>query len=149
MTTITLARSGLTAIWIGLAAILLAQAQGTARAAEECQLRSSDTLGHPEKGTIIGFMTTDQALASIQLTQQRAGGSIDPAYISNTRVRVRVEGRRRISGVLVPENMQVHIGEHVTFITAHRNKALPCNYIPNLITNPIISSTSLHSDARA
>jgi hypothetical protein len=40
--------------------------------------------------------------------------------------------------VLVPEDMRVNIGDHVTFITGHRNKALPCNYIPNLITNPII-----------
>ena len=89
-------------------------------------------------GRVVGFLNTEQAQRAIQRTQRNANGLIDPAYVSNIRVLISLDRKSQIMIVLVPEDMRVNIGDHVTFITGHRNKALPCNYIPNLITNPII-----------
>ena len=127
------------AIWLVLAAVFVGQALSAFAAAEsECKVRGSNTLGHTETGRIVGILTREQGLVSIQRTQRNMRGLIDPAYIPNVRVLVSLDKRSQFMGAVVPQDRHVNIGDHVTFVTAHRNKALPCNYIPNLITNPII-----------
>jgi hypothetical protein len=138
---VTVAVSGFSVIWLGIAAVAVERTTPTVElAATECRMRTSDPRGHPQSGEIVGFLTVPQALATIQRTQRNMGGLIDPEYVSNIRVLVRVDGRRQVVGVLVPGNMTVKLGEHVMYMTAHRNAALPCNYIPNLIAYPAISS---------
>ena len=127
------------AIWPVLAAVFVGQTLSAFASAEtQCKMRASDPLGHTETGRIVGILTEEQGLATIQRTQRNMRGLIDPAYIPNVRVLVSLDKRSQFMGAVVPKDMRVNIGDHVTFVTAHRNKTLPCNYIPNLITNPII-----------
>lgn len=103
-----------------------------------CFLRSPPR-GSPIKATVLGFWTPAQAQAAMIITQRMAQGPIDPAYVTQLRVLVRVEQNGRRVGALVPAGMDVQIGQRVTFISAHLSPNLPCHYIPNLIVNPLVS----------
>lgn len=84
-------------------------------------------------GTVVGFEDRATSLARIKLTEANTGGPIDPAYIDNQRVTVRLmNGNYRV--LLVPTTMQVQVGDRIRFQGGFRNMSLPCNYVPNLIT---------------
>lgn len=84
-------------------------------------------------GMVMSFEDRATSMARIQVTQAHAGGQIDPDYIDNQRVTVRlVDGEYRV--FLVPKTMQVHAGDRVNGQGSYRNINLPCSYIPNLIT---------------
>lgn len=85
------------------------------------------------QGTVMSFEDRATSLARIQRTEAQSGGKIDPDYIDNQRVAVRMMGGR-YQVFLVPKTMTVHLGDRVTVQGGYRNINLPCNYIPNLIT---------------
>ena len=118
-----------------LAQTALAQ---TADSGGTCFLRSPPK-GHALTAVILNIWTPAQAQAGMVLTQRMAQGPIDPAYVTQLRVGVRVEQTGARVGALVPAGMDVQIGQRVTFISAHLSPNLPCHYIPNLIVNPLVS----------
>lgn len=110
----------------------------TADSGGACFIRSPPQ-GHAVKAVVLEFWTPAQTQAAIVLTQRLAQGPIDPAYVKQLRVLVRVEQTGRRLGALVPDGMEMQIGQRVTFVTAHLSPNLPCHYIPNLIVNPLVS----------
>lgn len=84
-------------------------------------------------GVVMSFDDRAMSMARIQFTQAQTHGQIDPNYIDNQRVIVRL-GSGELRVFLVPKTMQVHPGDRVTFQGIYRNMNLPCNYVPNLIT---------------
>jgi hypothetical protein len=84
-------------------------------------------------GVVMAFEDRATSLARIQLTQAQNKGVIDPNYIDNQRVTVRM-GDGQYHVFLVPKTLQVHPGDRVSFQSGYRNVNLPCNYVPNLIT---------------
>jgi hypothetical protein len=87
-------------------------------------------------GTVVGFENHDISLARIQLTQTQMGGKIDPAYIANQRVNLRMPNGRIVIFIR-PDNLPVHLGDRVTVQDSYRNVSLPCNYVPQLITSDL------------
>ena len=98
-----------------------------------CTLKSAPTPVALGAGTVYGFENRSISLARIQLTEQTVGGKIDPDYVDNLRVDVHLDSGRDIV-FLVPKALAVRVGDRVTVQGGYRNAALPCNYIPNLIT---------------
>jgi hypothetical protein len=84
-------------------------------------------------GMVIGFENHATSMARIQMTQAHTGGLIDPGYIDNQRVTVKI-GNGHYQIFLVPRTMQVQLGDRVTVQGGYRNINLPCNYVPNLVT---------------
>ncbi|HEX4712432.1 hypothetical protein [Phenylobacterium sp.] len=101
-----------------------------------CLLQGSPAPHDLGMGTVTAFEDRSASMARIQLTQANTKGMIDPAYIDNLRVVVRMaDGPARV--ILVPKSMTVQLGDRVMVQTGYRNLNLPCNYIPNLITADI------------
>jgi len=121
-------------LWIWFPIALHAQAPEPGGA---CFLRTP-VQGRSVKGMILRFETPELAQKNIELTQSRARGLIDPNYVSQLRAVIRVDETGQTVGALVPAGMDAHVGQRITFTTAHRSK-LPCHYIPNLIINPLVS----------
>src|SRR5262249_11539689 len=103
-----------------------------ARTANACQLPwpTSPTLGN---GIVEGFYDRAAALAMIQTTQAQVHGKIDPNYIDNLRVNIRLPGGNPLVA-RVQKNRTVHGAAGVAFQSAFRNPNLPCTYIPPLTT---------------
>lgn len=85
------------------------------------------------QGTVLSFEDHATSLARIKMTEARAGGQIDPDYVDNQRVTLRM-GNGSYQIFLVPRTMHVNLGDRVMIQGGYRNINLPCNYIPNLIT---------------
>ena len=84
-------------------------------------------------GVVMSFEDHATSMARIQFTESHSGGKIDPAYVDNQRVLVRMNnGQNHV--FLVPKTLQVQAGDRVVFQGSFRNINLPCNYVPNLIT---------------
>jgi hypothetical protein len=98
-----------------------------------CLIVMQPAPAHSGSGMVMGFEDRATSLARIQKTEANAGGKIDPDYVDNQRVTVRM-GNGRYQVFLVPKSMQVHTGDRVTVQDGYRNLNLPCNYVPNLIT---------------
>jgi hypothetical protein len=108
----------------------------TAAAPEQAQACALRTLPAPTSmgdGVVESFIDHATAQAMIERTQAQAGGKIDPDYVDNLRVAVRMDDGTRAS-VLIPKAMAVRVGDHVAVQSSYRNAQLPCNYIPNLVT---------------
>jgi hypothetical protein len=101
--------------------------------AQACALRSPPVPTALGGGTVESFIDRDKAQALIGRTQVQAGGRIDPDYVDNLRVTVRLDDGRRAT-VLIPKAMEVRIGDRVAVQGSYRNEKLACNYIPNLVT---------------
>jgi hypothetical protein len=106
-----------------------------------CALRTPPAPNALGAGVITAFIDHDRAIALVDRTQQQAGGKIDPDYIDNQRVTVRLDNGGRAT-VLIPKPMSVRLGDRVTVQGAYRNAQLPCNYIPNLVTADLGPSPS-------
>jgi hypothetical protein len=104
--------------------------------AKACRIAQPGAPEHFGTGVVVGFENHDISLARIQVTQQQVGGAIDPAYIDNQRVALRMPNGRVVV-FLQPRNLQVHIGDRVTVQSSYRNVNLPCNYVPQLITSDL------------
>jgi hypothetical protein len=93
-------------------------------------------------GTVLAFESRAISLARIPVAQQQFGGKIDPDYVDNQRVLVRLDTGKMIV-YLQPRTLALRIGDRVSVQSDHRNPALPCNYIPNLITADLGPGPSL------
>ena len=86
-------------------------------------------------GRIEGFLPDTQAMALIPRSEEAANGRIDPAYVHNLRALFHPDDAPpnvRVP-VLVPDGMDIHIGERVRMVGGHASPGLACHYIPNLI----------------
>ena len=102
-------------------------------AVQACALQTSPAPVALGAGAVESFIDRATAQALIERTQAQAGGKIDPDYVDNLRVAVRMDDGSRAT-VLVPKAMAVRVGDRVTVESSYRNAQLPCNYIPNLVT---------------
>ena len=86
-------------------------------------------------GRVVGFLTPDQALRTMQNTQFMKRMAINPDYISNVRTLVHLDGSVEGSRFLyiVPKGMTVWPGDRVEVAAGHVDANLPCHYIPNLV----------------
>ena len=97
-----------------------------------CHLSLPSTPARLGDGTVLGFEDRTTSLVRIKQTQAMLHGEIDPTYIYNQRIIVRLDnGQTR--ALILPEGMQVHAGDRVQAQDTYRNPALPCHYVPNLI----------------
>jgi hypothetical protein len=82
---------------------------------------------------VTSVLTLPAITANINNAQALAHGAIDPAYAARTAVNVRLDSGIDQTGRL-PPGVTPHVGDRVTMQGWYRNVALPCNYIPNLVT---------------
>lgn len=86
-------------------------------------------------GRVVGFVPSAVAMALIPRSEAGANGKIDPAYVYNLRALFHpydaAPGVRL--PVIVPENMNVYVGEDVQMVGGHASPNLACHYVPNLI----------------
>jgi hypothetical protein len=71
--------------------------------------------------------------ANIASAEAQTHGVIDPAYADRPAVIVRLDSGRDQVGRL-PPGLSVNIGDRVTLQGLYRNTALPCHYVPNVVT---------------
>jgi hypothetical protein len=95
-----------------------------------CNLRVGS--GELRTGRVVRFLSAQEALDLVQVSQQLANGTLDPDYL--TQQRVALDGG---ATVLVPHSMTVRLGDTVEFAGGHRATHLPCHYVPNLISRVI------------
>ncbi len=88
------------------------------------------------RGLVLGLATKSQAAEMIQRTQAKRDMFINPNYIDNIRVFVRVDGAPAGAwqAVLLPAGLSVRAGDRVEFLAAHMDPSMPCHYIPNLVS---------------
>ncbi len=86
-------------------------------------------------GRVVGFVPREIAMAMIPRSEAGANGRIDPDYVHNLRALFHpydaAPGVR--VAVIVPENMNVYVGEDVQMVGGHASPKLACHYVPNLI----------------
>ena len=101
-----------------------------------CPLRQQSMPIPAGSGIVIGFFTPEQTQARVASDEARMGGTITPDFATRQRVVIRpdFENRGRLWVSVLPEGMQVALGDHVTYNTAYRDQSRPCSYIPTLIT---------------
>jgi hypothetical protein len=95
---------------------------------------------HPaQQGEVVGILTPEQADNLLQRTQTQLGMTINPDYLPNVRSLVHLDGGMQGSRYvyLVPQGMNVRIGDRVEVIGGRIDPNLPCHYIPNLITRDL------------
>src|SRR6185312_15633958 len=84
-------------------------------------------------GTVVRAMTPEMIKTNIESAEAQVHGLIDPAYADRSAVIVHLDSGRDQVGRL-PPGLAVHVGDRVTLQGLYRNTALPCHYIPNLVT---------------
>jgi hypothetical protein len=94
-------------------------------------------------GTVTRLLTPAMIQANIQSAQAQVQGLIDPAYADRSAVVVHLDSGRDQVGRALP-GVEVHVGDRVTLQGLYRNTALPCNYIPNLITADLGPPAAAH-----
>jgi hypothetical protein len=115
---------------------LAAQASAPSQATQEgasCNMLVPSVPGALGSGTVMAILTPDMSRANIDNAQAAAHGSIDPAYTNRVAVGVRLDSGLNQVGRL-PPGLVAHVGDRVAMQTWYKNTALPCNYIPNMVT---------------
>ncbi len=121
-----------------------AAASGETGSSEACLLVQAPSPVFFGSGTVVSLEDRALALKHTRESEARKGGLIDPAYLANQRVVVRLPNGR-YDVFVVPRNMQVSPGDRVTLQGGYRNVNLPCNYVPNLVTSDVGPSSDLPS----
>lgn len=87
------------------------------------------------EGVVVSVVTKDQALATIQRTQQLLDMYLSPDYVDNVRLYVQSMGWNSFAGgvVLLPAGVSVKAGDHVEIIGTRLDPQRPCHYIPSLV----------------
>ena len=131
---LTLAAIGITAALVALPLIDTGSNESTKDVA--CQAKTLPFAGPARQGQVVGFLSTDQANRLMQQTQAELRMAINPDYIGNVRSLVHLDGSPEGSRFvfLVPQGMNVRIGDRVEVIGGRVDSNLPCHYIPTLIT---------------
>jgi hypothetical protein len=130
---------------IGISAALLAlplietSADRAQTEATACQAKPFPFSHPPQQGQVVGFLTPEQADDVLQRTQRQLGMTINPDYLPNARSYVHLDGGVQGSRYvyLVPQGMNVRVGDRVEIIGGRLDPNLPCAYIPNLITRDL------------
>jgi hypothetical protein len=132
---LTLAAIGLSAAVIALPLVGTPSAEETNNNIASCHGNAAAFAGPSGRGEVVGFLTSDQAVRLLQNTQFSSRMAINPDFLTNVRSLVHVEGS--LDGTrtvyLVPQGMNVRMGEHVEVVGGHVDPSLPCHYIPNLV----------------
>jgi hypothetical protein len=132
---LTLAAIGLSAAVIALPLVGTPSAEETNNNTASCQGNAAGFAGPSGRGEVVGFLTSDQAVRLLQNTQFSSRMAINPDFLTNVRSLVHVEGS--LDGTrmvyLLPQGMNVRIGDHVEVVGGHVDPSLPCHYIPNLV----------------
>jgi hypothetical protein len=130
----------LTLAAIGLSAALIAlpftpSAEESNKDIASCHGNAAAFAGPSGRGQIVGFLTSDQAAKLLQNTQFSSRMAINPDFLANVRSLVHLEGSLDgTRGVyLVPQGINVRIGDHVDVVGGHVDPSLLCHYIPNLV----------------
>jgi hypothetical protein len=81
---------------------------------------------------VVGFLSPEQAANVLQRTQANLGRTINPDYLANVRSLVHLDGEVQGSRYiyLVPQGMNVHMGDRVDVIGGRIDPNLPCQYVP-------------------
>jgi len=125
---------------IGLSAALMAMPLVATAPVEQtniasCNANAAAFAGASGRGKIVGFLSPDQALRLLQNTQFSSRMAINPDFLTNLRSLVHLDGS--LDGTqavyLVPQGMNVRIGDNVEVVGGHVDRGLPCHYMPNLI----------------
>jgi len=104
-----------------------------------CQARPFP-FSHPARqGEVVGFLNPEQADNAMQRTQAQLGRTINPHYLSNVRSLVHLDGGVQGSRYiyLVPQGMNVRMGDRVEVIGGRIDPNLPCQYVPALIARDL------------
>jgi hypothetical protein len=132
---LTLAAIGLSAAVIALPLVGTPSAEETNNNTASCHGNAAGFAGPSGRGEVVGFLTSDQAVRLLQNTQFSSRMAINPDFLTNVRSLVHVEGS--LDGTrmvyLLPQGMNVRIGDHVEVVGGHVDPSLPCHYIPNLV----------------
>jgi hypothetical protein len=104
-----------------------------------CQSKPFPFSHQARQGQVVGFLTLEQADNAVQRTQTQLGMTINPDYLSNVRSLVHLDGGVQGSRYiyLVPQGMNVRIGDRVEVVGGLIDPNLPCHYIPALITRDL------------
>jgi hypothetical protein len=88
-------------------------------------------------GRVTGLVTDEEAVGIVRRVEAQVGGKISPAYIHLRRVTMMVyaPAGNYLSIAAVPDGMKVRVANLVDVNTRYRDPALPCNFIPWIITH--------------
>jgi hypothetical protein len=144
-----LAAIGFTAAAVALPAIDSAPSQ-PAMSDRSCQIGNVGS-GEHKIGIVVRLVTPERARYFIQLSQRQAHMEINPDWISEARVRVRVDGQAASAPalVVVPNAVHVGLGDRVEFTTGQLDPTLPCHYIPNHVVRDLAQAAKSNSKASA
>jgi len=88
------------------------------------------------RGTVMAFEDRATSLARTKRNEAELGGKIDPDFIDNQRVNVRLSsGSYHI--FIVPRTMAVRLGDAVAVQSLYKNVNRACEYIPPLVTSDL------------
>jgi hypothetical protein len=113
-----------------------AQPAIAAQPAQSCTVTTMPGAPTVMSGTVIGVIDHNQSLRTFANTGAANGGAVNPAFLNDERVMVQPDpgtngGSRN---PVVPANMHVAIGDHVTYQTPYRDPASACQFIPSVVT---------------
>jgi predicted aspartyl protease len=98
-----------------------------------CPAMPAPLIFEPKSGMVVGHLTSNEAAAMLQRSQANLRREINPKYVMNRRVKVRVTGSvHDWVAVVLPEGMEVALGDFVEYRRAQEDTSAPCRYIPNL-----------------
>ena len=120
------------------AAMVLAGCSGTHLTAQApaCPVRMAATPAPLGDGTVVKVLRQSEAMALLSHTQATVGAPIESSYVNNVRVLIRLaDGSNRT--VLVPYDMTVVLGDHVTYQGSYHSPAPLCSYVPMLVTSKL------------
>jgi predicted aspartyl protease len=93
------------------------------------------------EGTVTVLMNPAQVRANIDGGQAQLHATMDPDYVGRVAVLVHLDNGRDQVGRL-PPGQTAQVGDRVALQSMYRNVALPCHYIPNVITASLGPSKS-------
>ena len=103
------------------------------QAAAACGLTMPGVAHAQSPGTVAAFINPTESAVLLQQTEQQRGARIDPAYRNDPRVILRGDNGQ-LGRFTVPPGVHVALGDRVMVQSPFRNTALPCNFVPALIT---------------
>jgi len=106
-----------------------------------CEIQAPPAPTSLGAGTVTILMNPAQIKANIDGGQAQLHGIMDPAYVDRTAVVVHLDSGRDQVGRL-PPGQTASIGDRVALQSMYRNFALPCHYIPNLVTASLPPKTA-------
>jgi hypothetical protein len=116
-----------------LAAVAPGQAASAQPGSVACEIQAPPAPTSLGAGTVTVLMNPAQIKANIEGGQAQLHGVMDPDYVNRTAVLVHLDSGLNQVGRL-PPGQTAKVGDRVTLQSMYRNFALPCHYIPNVVT---------------